>query len=55
MDELDQFFSVDLDLLHIANRHEAVRVLKILVEAYPQYKDAEMLLKDISRQGPSPW
>jgi tetratricopeptide (TPR) repeat protein len=36
------------------DRDEAVRVLKILVEAYPQYKDAEMLLKDISRQGPSP-
>jgi tetratricopeptide (TPR) repeat protein len=36
------------------SRDEAVRVLKMLVEAYPQYKDAEMLLKDISRQGPSP-
>jgi len=36
------------------DRDEAVRVLKGLVEAYPQYKDAEMLLKDISRQGPSP-
>ena len=31
------------------DRDEAVRVLKGLVEVYPQYKDAEMLLKDISR------
>jgi Flp pilus assembly protein TadD len=36
------------------NTDEAVRVLKVLLEAHPQYKDAEMLLKDISRQGPSP-
>jgi len=36
------------------NRDEAVRVLKALLEAHPQYKDAERLLKDISRQGPSP-
>jgi predicted Zn-dependent protease len=28
---------------------EAVRVLKGLVEKYPQHKDAEMLLKEISR------
>jgi hypothetical protein len=36
MEELDQFFSVTLDLLCIATTDEAVRVLKILVEAYPQ-------------------
>jgi len=36
------------------NRDEAVRVLKALLAAHPQYKDAERLLKDISRQGPSP-
>jgi len=29
------------------NRDEAVRVLKALLEAHPQYKDAERLLKDI--------
>jgi tetratricopeptide (TPR) repeat protein len=31
------------------NRDEAVRILKPIVEMYPQYKDAEKLLKDISR------
>ncbi len=36
------------------NKDEAVRVLKALLEAHPQYKDAERLLKEISRQGPSP-
>jgi hypothetical protein len=30
------------------DRVEAVRILKGLVEKYPQYKDAEMLLKEIS-------
>jgi tetratricopeptide (TPR) repeat protein len=31
------------------DRDEAVRILKGLVEKYPQHKDAEMLLKEISR------
>ena len=31
------------------NKDEAVRILKPIVEKYPQYKDAEMLLKEISR------
>jgi tetratricopeptide (TPR) repeat protein len=31
------------------NRDEAVRTLKRLVETYPQYRDAEMLLREISR------
>jgi tetratricopeptide (TPR) repeat protein len=31
------------------DRDEAVRILKVLVDKYPQYKDAEMLLKEISR------
>jgi tetratricopeptide (TPR) repeat protein len=31
------------------DRSEAVRILKALVEKYPGYKDAEMLLKDLSR------
>jgi tetratricopeptide (TPR) repeat protein len=35
-------------------RAEAVRILEGLVEKYPQYKDAKMLLKDILRQGPRP-
>jgi tetratricopeptide (TPR) repeat protein len=32
------------------NRDEAVRMLKTLIEKYPQYKDAEMLLKDIGKK-----
>lgn len=36
------------------NRDEAVRVLKALLETYPQYRDAEMLLNDISRKGSGP-
>jgi len=36
------------------DRDEAVRTLKAILEKYPGYKDAEMLLKDISKQGPSP-
>lgn len=35
-------------------RAEAITILNNLVEKYPQYEDAEMLLKDISRQYPSP-
>jgi predicted Zn-dependent protease len=35
-------------------RAEAVTILKHLVEEYPQCEDAEMFLKDISRQYPSP-
>jgi Flp pilus assembly protein TadD len=31
------------------DRSEAVGILKTLVEKYPGYKDAEMLLKDLSR------
>jgi len=31
------------------DRDEAVRILKELVEKYPQYKDAEMLLKEITK------
>jgi predicted Zn-dependent protease len=31
------------------DKAEAVGILNALVEAYPQYKDAEMLLKEISR------
>ena len=31
------------------NRDEAMRTLKAIIEKYPGYKDAEMLLKDISR------
>ena len=31
---------------------EAIRTLKALVEKYPQYKDAEMLLRDISKNQP---
>jgi tetratricopeptide (TPR) repeat protein len=33
---------------------EAIRVLKALVDKYPGYKDAGMLLNEISRLGPSP-
>jgi len=36
------------------NREEAIRTLKAIVEKYPGYRDAEMLLKDISRWGPTP-
>jgi tetratricopeptide (TPR) repeat protein len=31
------------------DKAEAVRILKPIVEKYPQYKDAEMLLKEISK------
>jgi Flp pilus assembly protein TadD len=31
------------------DRDEAIRTLKSIIEKYPGYKDAEMLLKDISR------
>ena len=31
------------------DRDEAVRTLKAILEKYPGYKDAEMLLKEISR------
>jgi tetratricopeptide (TPR) repeat protein len=31
------------------DRDEAIRTLKAIIEKYPGYKDAEMLLKDISR------
>jgi tetratricopeptide (TPR) repeat protein len=31
------------------NRDEAIRTLKAILEKYPGYKDAEMLLKDLSR------
>lgn len=33
---------------------EAIRVLKALADQYPGYKDAEMLLKEISGRGPVP-
>ena len=33
---------------------EAIRTLKALVEKYPQYKDAEMLLRDISKNQSKP-
>ena len=32
------------------DRDEAVRTLKAILEKYPGYKDAEMLLKDISKE-----
>jgi Flp pilus assembly protein TadD len=31
------------------NRDEAIRTLKAILEKYPGYRDAEMLLKDLSR------
>jgi tetratricopeptide (TPR) repeat protein len=31
------------------DRDEAIRTLKAILEKYPQYKDAEMLLKEISK------
>jgi tetratricopeptide (TPR) repeat protein len=36
------------------DRDEAVRTLKAILEKYPGYTDAEMLLGEISRQDPSP-
>jgi hypothetical protein len=31
------------------DRDEAIRTLQAILEMYPQYKDAEMLLKEISQ------
>ena len=36
------------------NRDEAIRTLKAIIEKYPGNKDAEMLLKDMTGQGPNP-
>jgi len=36
------------------DRDEAVRTLKAIVEKYPQYKDAGMLLEEISRMEAKP-
>jgi tetratricopeptide (TPR) repeat protein len=36
------------------NKDEAITILKGLVEKYPQYKDAGMLLKEISMKKPNP-
>ena len=36
------------------DRDEAVRTLKAILEKYPGYKDAEMLLKDISKKEKRP-
>ena len=36
------------------DRDEAVRTLKAMIEKYPGYKDAEMLLKDISKKEKRP-
>jgi tetratricopeptide (TPR) repeat protein len=36
------------------DRDEAVRILNVLVEKYPGYKDAEMLLKEISKKEKRP-
>jgi tetratricopeptide (TPR) repeat protein len=36
------------------DRDEAVRTLKAILEKYPQYKDAEMLFEEISKNGKRP-
>ena len=41
-------FTLAFYLNQKGDRDEAIRILKALVEKYPAYKDAEMLLRDIS-------
>ena len=36
------------------NRDEAIRTLQAILEKYPQYKDAEMFLNDITRKEAKP-
>jgi Flp pilus assembly protein TadD len=43
-------FTLAFYLNQKGDRDEAIRTLKTIIEKYPQYKDAEMLLKEISRK-----
>jgi len=52
--ELKYAYTLAFYLDQKGERAEAITILNNLVEKYPQYEDAEMLLKDKSRQYPSP-